>query len=111
MIWLLMSLITALFILIHERNHNHPVEKWISEDYCLLLISMVFWPITLLAFLWVIIWPKLQCALGRHQFLVMEYMSYKDSKRVVCNNCRKEYLIIGSKPPILWSRRTDSIYG
>jgi hypothetical protein len=110
MIALLPSLIVALIVMIHERRHHHPIQMWVKEDWVMFTMAVVFWPIAVMAILWVIVWPKVSCWFGNHRFITAQEFSV-ESRRVHCLHCKQSFAMTDRTHTLTpWDRSWHELY-
>ena len=55
--------------------------------------AVVFWPIAIVAIVWIVVWPKLSCMLGNHKIIIVQEFS-PESRRVHCLHCKNSFMMI-----------------
>lgn len=108
--WLLPSLIVALIIMVHERHQFNPVEWWTHEDWVMFTMGVVFWPIAVIAIVWIVVWPKVSCWFNIHRFTTAQEFS-SESRRVHCVCCKNSFMVIDRTNVLMsWDRSWHELY-
>lgn len=108
--WLLPSLIVALVILVHERHQFNPVEWWAREDWIMFTLAVVFWPIAVIAIVWIVVWPKMHCWFGVHRIITVQEFS-DESRRGHCLHCKQSFAMNDRTHVLIpWDRSWHELY-